>query len=145
MSVYFAERDGLIKIGWSYNVPNRIMALRAELIGAIPGDRSIESSVHARFEHLRVHGEWFRPEVDLLAYIHDEAQNHEPDAANVQTAIRLPKSLLKRLDKLAERMAKANPDMRITRTQVLRTAMYRGVAQLRETYFPEAEKKTEPR
>jgi predicted DNA-binding protein len=51
----------------------------------------------------------------------------------VQTAIRLPPSLLARLDKLAERMSQ--PGMAVTRAEVLRLATFRGVAEL------EAEKK----
>jgi len=43
----------------------------------------------------------------------------------VQTAIRLPQSLLVRLDKLAERMSQ--PGMKITRTEVLRLGLFRGV------------------
>ncbi len=51
----------------------------------------------------------------------------------VQTAIRLPESLLKRLDKLAERMSR--PGLTITRAEVLRLAALKGVERL------EAEKK----
>jgi len=46
----------------------------------------------------------------------------------VQTAIRLPESLLDRVDKLAETMSQ--PGMRVTRAEVLRLAAYRGVDQL---------------
>jgi predicted transcriptional regulator len=45
-----------------------------------------------------------------------------------QTAIRLPDSLLARLDKLAERMSE--PGMRVTRTEVLRLAVFRGASEL---------------
>jgi predicted DNA-binding protein len=46
----------------------------------------------------------------------------------VQTAIRLPQSLLDRLDRLAEKMSQ--PGMKITRTEVLRLALFKGVDQL---------------
>jgi predicted DNA-binding protein len=43
----------------------------------------------------------------------------------VQTAIRLPRSLLTRLDKMAERMSR--PGMPVTRAEVLRLAAHKGV------------------
>jgi predicted DNA-binding protein len=43
----------------------------------------------------------------------------------VQTAIRVPESWLDRLDKIAERMSR--PGVRITRTEALRDALYRGI------------------
>jgi len=46
----------------------------------------------------------------------------------VQTAIRLPESLLDRVDKLAEKMSQ--PGMRVTRAEVLRLATFRGIDQL---------------
>ena len=46
----------------------------------------------------------------------------------VQTAIRVPESLLDRVDKLAEQLSQ--PGMRVTRAEVLRLAAYRGVEQL---------------
>lgn len=128
MSVYFAQRDGLIKIGWSKSVPYRMISLRAKLIGAEPGERAREASLHKRFSHLRVHGEWFNPGEDLLEYIQTEAQEHKPDSDNVQTAIRLPESLLKSVDRIAENMSQ--PGMIITRVDVLRMAAFRGVAEL---------------
>ena len=48
----------------------------------------------------------------------------------VQTAIRLPESLLARVDKLAEAMSR--PGMRVTRAEVLRLAAHKGVDDLEE-------------
>lgn len=45
-----------------------------------------------------------------------------------QTAIRLPDSLLARIDKLATRLSQ--PGMAVTRAEVLRRAAYLGVEQL---------------
>jgi hypothetical protein len=45
-----------------------------------------------------------------------------------QTVIRYPDSLLERADKLAERMSE--PGMRVTRTEVLRLATFRGIAEI---------------
>lgn len=47
---------------------------------------------------------------------------------HVQMAIRLPESLLARMDKIAEHMSQ--PGMRITRAEVLRIATFHGVAKL---------------
>jgi predicted DNA-binding protein len=52
----------------------------------------------------------------------------EKQEQQVQTAIRLPESLLARVDKLAERMSR--PGMRVTRAEVLRLAAFQGVDKL---------------
>lgn len=82
LMIYFiqAEKLGLIKIGKtnpsSMNI--RLASLRAMcpdkliLLATILDERIIsESKLHAKFSHLREHGEWFRPEKDLLNYIKD--------------------------------------------------------------------------
>lgn len=137
MSVYFARREGngLIKIGWSANVPNRMIALKAKLIGAVPGDEDDEKSLHERFAHLRVKGEWFKPADELLAYIRQEAQTHKPDHETVQTAIRLPATFLERADRIAPRMSKASHlDISVKRSQVLRLAVDKGLKALERKY-----------
>jgi predicted DNA-binding protein len=45
-----------------------------------------------------------------------------------QTAIRLPPSLVKRIDKIAESMSKTG--IRVTRSEVLRLAAHKGIEQL---------------
>ena len=127
MSVYFAQRrkGGLIKIGFSRNVKPRMQTIRAKVIGAVPGERSVEKKMHKLFAHLRVRGEWFRPEKELMEYISDNAQGHEPDLTDVQTAIRVPMSWLVRLDKIAEQ--RSQPGHIITRSVAMRVAMHRGI------------------
>ncbi len=44
---------------------------------------------------------------------------------HVQTAIRIPESLLERLDKLAEKMSR--PGVRLLRADAMRDAIFRGV------------------
>jgi hypothetical protein len=130
VSVYFAQRasDGLIKIGWSRSVKIRMSAVQAKVIGAVPGERAEEKVLHDRFARLRVHGEWFKPDPELMDYIQTEAQNHVPDSEMAATAVRIPKSLIKRFDRLAHLMSK--PGMRITRTGVHRAAVLRGLDEL---------------
>lgn len=78
-SVYFIRSDGPageIKIGLSYSPEKRLRELQVgsafplEIIGVIPGGGwRKERELHARFAHLRLSGEWFRPGADLWAYI----------------------------------------------------------------------------
>jgi hypothetical protein len=74
--VYFVRgvRSGLIKIGFTTNLKNRLSGLRTgageiELLATIPGDRLIERAMHHRFSALRQFGEWFSPEVEIMEYI----------------------------------------------------------------------------
>lgn len=74
-TVYYVQRtDGLIKIGFSSVPRQRIVNLRREhgpleVLATHKGGRDAEQVQHRRFDHLRVTGEWFRPEPDLLAHI----------------------------------------------------------------------------
>lgn len=55
----------LYKIGVAGDVESRVRALQTgcpwplTTVATLPGTRSLESRVHARFEHRRVRGEWF--------------------------------------------------------------------------------------
>ena len=52
----------------------------------------------------------------------------ERESHDVQVAIRLPQAWLERLDKLAEKMSQ--PGIQLTRTELHRAALYRGIEQL---------------
>jgi hypothetical protein len=74
--VYFAQFEtGEIKIGYSYDPVYRLAQLKREfdglisLLKMIPGDRSDESNIHRRFCHLRICGEQFKPEPELMEFI----------------------------------------------------------------------------
>lgn len=67
--VYFASKNGLIKIGCSAHPAKRVANLGAELIAVQPGDFETERTLHRVFADDREHGEWFRPSTFLLAYI----------------------------------------------------------------------------
>jgi hypothetical protein len=66
--VYFVEALELdrVKIGWTTNLEERLHDLQTgcpapvELCFTLPGGRPEEASLHRRFAHARVHGEWFR-------------------------------------------------------------------------------------
>lgn len=69
--VYYCRyrRDGLIKIGTSRDVDERMVHLGAQLLATEPGGYAVEAVRHFQFEPLRSHGEWFRPEAPLLSHI----------------------------------------------------------------------------
>jgi hypothetical protein len=78
--VYFMQQsvDGLIKIGFSSDLMRRFRALKNAnptlvLRAVMPGaTRRTEDALHERFARLRMEGgtkDWFRPDVDLLAFI----------------------------------------------------------------------------
>jgi hypothetical protein len=77
--VYFLRQGttGPIKIGFTVDLQGRIAALQTSnpypviLMGSVPGDQAVEREAHVQFAHLRLHGEWFRPEPELLAFIDD--------------------------------------------------------------------------
>lgn len=79
--VYFAERDGLIKIGVTSNLPARLRQLGATELGYVYGDHKMERLVHCRFRHERVSGEWFQPSERLLQFVreHDGTTGWQPD------------------------------------------------------------------
>jgi hypothetical protein len=68
--VYFIRKGDLIKIGWTSHRQRRFRELQPDhVLATTPGTVYDERRCHAAFAHLREHGEWFRPEPDLLAFI----------------------------------------------------------------------------
>jgi uncharacterized protein (UPF0335 family) len=78
-SVYFAacEAKGLVKVGVSQNVAQRLATLEKEqkapvhLIGTVPGNRAAELGFLRRFEEFRSHGEWFHATNELTAAVEE--------------------------------------------------------------------------
>lgn len=82
--VYFIrDDDGAIKIGHSISPEVRLGGLQVGssrplfLIGSIDGGEQLESELHKKFDHLKIHGEWFHAEPELEAFI-DEVLGLEP-------------------------------------------------------------------
>ncbi len=81
MAVYFIKNPitGLIKIGKSFMVKKRVKDLSKqedstlELLEVIAGDGMEERNLHFRFDHIKFHREWFRPESELLEFIDEHA------------------------------------------------------------------------
>lgn len=73
--VYFIRMRDLIKIGYAAAIKQRVSAIAdimpypVELLHHIPGDRFSEEYHHWKFGHLRVKGEWFKDDPELLDYI----------------------------------------------------------------------------
>ena len=74
--VYFIQgcETQRIKIGISNNVDSRLKGIQSseplKLLAVIKqGGKDLERRLHEKFEGLRVHGEWFRPDPQLLEYI----------------------------------------------------------------------------
>lgn len=70
--VYFIRFASRIKIGWSANPQVRLRHLpHDEVLAIVPGTLKNERQCHLAFAHLRVTGEWFQAESDLLDFIAD--------------------------------------------------------------------------
>lgn len=84
--VYFMEREGFIKIGWTRFLDERVSAVSrgaampegmtvgpVHLLGSMVGDRADEKRLHERFAEWRLDGtEWFYPAPELLEFIGQE-------------------------------------------------------------------------
>lgn len=74
--VYMVEVDGLIKIGFSTNLPTRLRRYRLtirDVLLVLPGGRAEEAALLARFaDDLERGREYFRPSVALVDFINAE-------------------------------------------------------------------------
>lgn len=76
-SVYFIEGrlSGLVKIGIASHIQNRFASIQTgspeplSLICDIPANRHFEKFLHALFEPLRHHGEWFYPHWSISSVV----------------------------------------------------------------------------
>jgi hypothetical protein len=81
---YFASDGELVKIGFSAKPNRRLRQIECDLgraiepLAIVPDGIAGEYETHKRFAHLRVRGEWFRPESDLLAFIEEMKVAAEP-------------------------------------------------------------------
>jgi len=95
--IYFIQAEnGLIKIGYTYNVRHRLRGLRAcsplklELLLVLDGDRISEKAFHKRFAKDRKHGEWFFPSVELLSFIDQSINPPDEILSPVERLLRSP-------------------------------------------------------
>lgn len=79
--VYFVERGGLIKVGWTGNPARRFGNLMPDrVLLVLRGTMQDEHRVHAAFASAHQMGEWFRPTADLLGFI--DGLSDTPDAVD---------------------------------------------------------------
>jgi len=80
--IYFIQRgtDGPIKIGFSTNLQARLRTLQTAntdeliLLYSEAGMELHEARLHTRFKRHHITGEWFRPDAEILDYIHERKQ-----------------------------------------------------------------------
>lgn len=67
--------EGPVKFGWSMNLGARLRTMGAShwepitILGAMPGDRRVESKIHQSFLLSRIEmTEWFRPTSDVVDF-----------------------------------------------------------------------------
>lgn len=76
-AIYFIADGEAIKIGHAMDLKRRLQELQTshyrdlKIICDLPGTEVDESYFHLRFRHLRIRGEWFRAEPELLAFIEE--------------------------------------------------------------------------
>lgn len=76
-SIYFLKSGEAIKIGYSADVAARVreisiyQPLEPELIGTMPGGRSLEEAIHVFLRQHRIKGEWFRDCAEVRGTITD--------------------------------------------------------------------------
>lgn len=92
--VYFISRGDAIKIGFSSTPVRRMTNLQhqqtemLELLATAPGTMRHERSLHEKFEHLAIGGEWFRPEQGLLDFIDHVRRTKQTPLARADEARR---------------------------------------------------------
>lgn len=96
--IYFIEADivGLIKIGYAEDVEYRFYSIRMmspvklKIISTMEGNRDTEKGLHSYFDHLRVRGEWFKPDAELLSFVKNPypIDCDKPRVANTCNGIR---------------------------------------------------------
>lgn len=78
-SVYYVALDGLIKIGYSQDVTERLRAYppTAKLLAVEPGNKHVERKRHQRFgKHLAKGREWFTDAPELREWIDELVAEH---------------------------------------------------------------------
>ena len=74
MTYFLQRQDGLVKIGYSTNIPERKASLEIGsgplvLLGMINGGAEVEKELHKHFAHARMFGEWFKLTKNLAEYL----------------------------------------------------------------------------
>lgn len=68
--VYYARLGNRVKIGYTLNLPQRMSVFQPEeVLATEPGGILVEARRHEQFARLRVSGEWFRYEDELVEHV----------------------------------------------------------------------------
>lgn len=119
---YFIRAGDAIKIGFASNLKDRLGSLQTshpdelEVLAAISAVHVDEYAAHQKFAHLRIRGEWFRADKDLLQFIEyaklkfGEAAPHKP-APRRKPAPKAPKQMteVQKLRSLASKHGADSP------------------------------------
>jgi hypothetical protein len=87
------DADGLIKIGTTIRLSQRLKQLKSEhkqhlkVLGVVDGSYADEAVLHLRFAHSRVLGEWFQPTDELNDFIATDARPWDGSDEKAPTAI----------------------------------------------------------
>lgn len=79
--IYFVLVDGLIKVGWTSKLADRIRAYgpKATLLANYPGTRSDEAALHRQLTPARSHGrEWYSDCDITRMYVNQAIEKHGP-------------------------------------------------------------------
>lgn len=79
-TIYFAQADGLIKIGYTIDLRRRMATLGHEVLATTQGTMEDEKALHHRFGEYWERGEYFRPGPLLIAHI-DTLRRNLPNGA----------------------------------------------------------------
>jgi T5orf172 domain. len=81
-SVYIVKLGDRVKIGFTTNMHQRMRDVpHEEILAVVPGTMQDEARCHAAFAHLRVAGEWFRAEPELLQFAREVDTRGKLDGA----------------------------------------------------------------
>lgn len=81
--IYYLRLDGMIKIGWTSNLPQRLQSYppHYELIFDHPGTRADERDLHRSFRPSLASGrEWYHPTPEILTHIQNQRARFLPVA-----------------------------------------------------------------
>lgn len=99
---YFVRDGDAIKIGFSDRPKKRIKSLATgsprelEVLAVVPASVADEFNTHQKFAHLRIRGEWFRSDPELLDFIEEvkkfvDQEWLAPEPPRAAKPIRIPK------------------------------------------------------
>jgi DNA-binding XRE family transcriptional regulator len=132
--VYFIQaKNGPIKIGYTKSVITRLQSLQTSntekliVLGTIKGDAKKEKNIHEKFKHLRISGEWFKSDPELLSFIRKNntiiLEKNKKEKTYLPKLERIFKTIGENI-KLARLRRKITMTMLSERAGITRTTLY---------------------